>query len=241
MAVSALALAHSISTPNVPRILDTWCDSRTPHLRWVAIRTHGLIGPERPVETLAALRAAARHDELDDSTVPDDRVGQDEAQLNEVLAESVELLLLSRAQDQVFLELLRTLRHDRNAFDLAVGGFLGACGRTEGDEPGGRPLLLDRYGQYAPEEVTANHIAQLWNAALGDRAHRSRALCVLRQWVRAADRDVRAEQHLALLLSDLAASEQGWRRIGHLLRTTPGEDSAPLSVTSRLLAAISHP
>ncbi|WP_326618362.1 hypothetical protein OHA57_23270 [Streptomyces anulatus] len=241
VAVSALALAHSISTPNVPRILDTWCDSRTPHLRWVAIRTHGLIGPERPVETLAALRAAARHDELDASTVPDDRVGQDEAQLNEVLAESVELLLLSRAQDQVFLELLRTLRHDRNAFDLAVGGFLGACGRTEGDEPGGRPLLLDRYGQSAPAEVTANHIARLWHAALGDRAHRPRALGVLRQWVRAADRDVQAERHLTLLLSDLADSEEEWRRIGHLLRTTLGEDSAPLSVASRLLAAISHP
>ncbi|MFF2730184.1 hypothetical protein ACFVS9_20085 [Streptomyces sp. NPDC058008] len=240
VAVSALALAHSIGTPNVPRILDVWCDSKTPHLRWVAIRTHGLIGPERPMETLAALRAAARHGEPDEPATPDERVDGD-AHLGGVLAESVELLLLSSAHDEVLSELLRTLRQDRQAFDLAVVGFLGACRRAEGDEPGGRPLLLGRYGQSPELNDAAAHIAGLWQAALGDRFHRAKALEVMRQWVLSADHDTPAEQSLELLLPLLAGSEQEWRRITHLLRTTTGEDASPPPVVSRLLSALPHP
>ncbi|MFD3819561.1 hypothetical protein ACFWRZ_31245 [Streptomyces rubiginosohelvolus] len=242
VAVSALALAHSIGTPNVPRILDSWCDTATPHLRWVAIRTHGLIGPERPVETLAALRAAARHEEHDTASVPDDRPEEDDAGLATVLAESVELLLLSSAQDQVLAELLRTLHHGRQAFDLAVGGFLGACRRTLSDEPNGRPLLLDRYGQPAHLGTAAAHLTELWRRALGDRSHRAKALETLRRWVLSADRDAQAERCLALLLPALAEGALEWRRIDHLLRTVPGEDpTSPPAVAGRLRAALAHP
>ncbi|MYW33355.1 hypothetical protein [Streptomyces sp. SID2119] len=234
VAVSALALAHSIGTPNVPRILDSWCDSATPHLRWVAIRTHGLIGPERPVETLTALRAAARHEEHDAASVPDDRPEEDETELAVVLAESVELLLLSSAQDQVLAELLRTLHHGRYAFDLAVGGFLGACRRTGGDEPDGRPLLLD--------SNAAAQMTELWRRALGDRFHRAKALETLRMWVLSAEHDAQAERCLALLLPALAEGAQEWRRIDHLLRTVPGEDpTSPPAVAGRLRAALAHP
>lgn len=239
VAVNALALTHGIGTPNVPRILDAWCDSKTPHLRWVAIRTHGLIGPERPVETLAALRAAARHGDLDAMSEADDTAA-DDAQLDQVLAESVELLLLSPAQDQVLPELRRTLHNDRHAFDLAIGGFLGACRRTGDDEPGGRPLLLDRYGQSAPAgDAVAAQIAGLWRTALSDRAHRSEALDVLRLWVLSADGDAQAERSMVLLLPALAEGAQEWRRIDHLLRTVPGEDTkAPPPVAGRLRATL---
>ncbi len=60
VAVNSLTLAHHIGTPNVPRILDTWSAAEDRRLRWVAVRAYALIGPERPAQALAALRAAAR-------------------------------------------------------------------------------------------------------------------------------------------------------------------------------------
>ncbi|MFD4128254.1 hypothetical protein ACFXKK_12415 [Streptomyces globisporus] len=241
VAVNALALAHSIGTPNVPRILDSWCDATTPHLRWVAIRTHGLIGPERPVETLAALRAAARHEEHDAASVPDDRPDEGATGLATVLAESVELLLLSSAQDEVLAELIRTLHHGRHAFDLAVGGFLGACRRAGNDEPDGRPLLLDRYAQPTHLGNAAAHLTELWRRALGDRIYRGKALEVLGRWVLSADHDMQTEHCLALLLPALAEGGQEWRRIDHLLRTVPGEDpTSPPAVAERLRAALAR-
>lgn len=60
VAVNALALAHLIETPYIPRILDDWCQGEDERLRWVAVRAYGLIGPERPGQALAALRKAVR-------------------------------------------------------------------------------------------------------------------------------------------------------------------------------------
>ncbi|MFC0843228.1 hypothetical protein ACFH04_05680 [Streptomyces noboritoensis] len=84
--VNALVLAHLLGLANVSRIIDSWCVSDDWKLSWVAIRAHGLIGPERPLETLVALRGAARRQQ-----------DQDEPQelLLAELAESVELLILS--------------------------------------------------------------------------------------------------------------------------------------------------
>ncbi|MFG2403348.1 hypothetical protein ACGFR8_03250 [Streptomyces brevispora] len=236
VAVHALALAHRVGTPNVPRILDAWCDSRTPHLRWVAIRTHGLIGPERPVETLAALRTAARRGEDEDTVETADPTQEDDGQLAQVLAESVELLLLSRVNDQVLHELLSTLDHGRHVRALAISGFLGACERTERGEASNRPLVLDWYAtSLAAQAQAAQDIVALLHMALNDRVHRPRALDVLRRWVLSADRDPGAEQALARLLPGLATSEPDRRRIGHLLRTVPSDDGIPPQVTGRLL------
>ncbi|MGW0730957.1 hypothetical protein [Streptomyces sp. NPDC002851] len=242
-AVNALALTHMLgSSANVPRILDTWCTDDDPRRCWVAVRAHALIGPERPRETLAALRRAVRKeygaDASDQPVGPD---GPDETMLAE-LADSVELLLLSPAAGEVLAELTRTLDDDRAVHDLALGGFLRACGRTEteNDEPYGLPLLLSRYAESAAAGTPdARHIATLWRAALGDRQHTGHALDVLRDWVLSADRDQAVEWQLAALLPELAEPGPARQRLGHLLRTMPGEDgSPPPRVAERLLTVL---
>ncbi|TRV76993.1 hypothetical protein FKN01_16620 [Streptomyces sp. 130] len=239
VAVHALALAHRIGTPNVPEILDAWCDSQAPHLRWVAIRTHGLIGPERPVETLAALRTAAHREDRDE---PDESGGQDDGQLGSALAESVELLLLSTAKDQVLDELLRTQVRDQRMGDLTMNGFLGACGRTERGAPKGRPLVLDWYAESltTPAPAAAG-IRLLMRTALNDRDHRKRALDVLSRWVLSAEGAPGSESALAHLLGGLSVDEPERRRISHLLRTLPGGDGTPTPVAQRLLASLPTP
>ncbi len=240
VAVHALTLAHRVGTPNVTRILDTWCDSKTPHLRWVAIRTHGLIGPERPIEALTALRTAARREERDEAVDPHGPDQEDDEQLAEVLAESVELLLLSSARDKVLGELLRTLGHDRRTRTMAVNGFLSACGRTEHGSASLRPLVLDWYAASLPTRGPASTgVPALLRAALNDRLHRAHALDVLHRWVLAADEDPVAERALAHLLSGLATDETDRRRIGHLLRTVLGDDGPAPPVADRLLGTLS--
>ncbi|MGW2844956.1 hypothetical protein [Streptomyces sp. NPDC001274] len=234
VAVGALTLTHVLGTPHVPRILDAWCESEESSLRWVAIRAHGMIGPERPVEALAALRAAARHEAGRPEPDPE-LMGQ--------LAESVELLLLSPAGEEVTAELVRTVHDDRPAADLALGGFLGACRRADQDERHGLPSVLARYARastaHTPE---ASGIAGLWRTALGSRGHTRDALGVLRQWVLVADRAPAAEWALAALLPALVTTEPEHRRISHLLRTMPGEDGAgPPPVAARLLTVLPRP
>ncbi|MFE3181607.1 hypothetical protein ACFXKR_12100 [Streptomyces violascens] len=231
VAVNALALAHLLGTPNVPRIIDDWCVSDDPRLCWVAIRAHGLIGPERPAAALAALRGAARRQHVEEA--PDTLlIGE--------LAQAVELLLLSPAGDEVLTDLVRTLHDDRSVFDLALDGFLGACGRTRDDEPYGAPLVLDGYAQLTAQQPDVTHpVAELWRAALGDRVHTGAALKVMRHWVLTADRDPATEWALAALLPALVTSGPEHRRLDHLLRTMPGEDGAgPPPVTSRLLTVL---
>ncbi|OKK05935.1 hypothetical protein AMK26_07505 [Streptomyces sp. CB03234] len=231
VAVNALTLAHLLGTPNVPRILDAWCESDDQRLCWVAIRTHGLIGPGRPAETLAALRAAARHQHDPDEL------------LTAELAESVELLLLSPAGDRVLSELIRTLHDDRPVLDLALSGFVGACRHTETDERYGRPLVLHWYARAATERgPAAQHIAALWRTALGDRVHTRYALDVLHRWVLAAEREQSVEWELAALLPALVTTASEHQRLDHLLRTRPGEDGAPPPpVAGRLLTVLPRP
>ncbi|MFD6424929.1 hypothetical protein [Streptomyces sp. NPDC060198] len=231
VAVNALTLTHFLGTPNVPRILDAWCAGETSSLVWVAIRAHGLIGSERPAETLAALRAAARRQGEQDE--PDEHLGAQ-------LAESVELLLLSAAADQVFTELTRTLNDDRAATDLALGGFLNACCRTEKDKARGQPLLLNRYAQALTAGTpSAEAVVTLWRAALNDRGYTRRALDILGEWVLAADHDPATEWALAALLPSLATTTTEQQRLNHLLRTMPGEDGAALpAAAGRLLTVL---
>ncbi|MFF9347994.1 hypothetical protein [Streptomyces sp. NPDC014734] len=240
VAVSALTLAHRLGTPNVPRILDAWCESETPPLRWVAIRAHGLIGPERPSETLAALRAAARHQAGQSGRARQAGQPDHDAEISEQLAQSAELLLLSPAGDDVLAGLLRTLHDDRPATDLALDGFISACRRTEQDERRGLPSVLAWYTRAAAERTpSADGIATLWRTALESLGHTREALDVLRLWVLAADHDPSTEWALAALLPALVTTPSQRQRLSHLLRTMPGEDGAdPPPVANRLLAVL---
>ncbi|MFE9633949.1 hypothetical protein [Streptomyces sp. NPDC006463] len=224
-AVNALALAHIIGTPNIPRIIDRWCADEDAHarLRWAAIRVHGLIGDERPAETVEALRVAVRRD------------GNDAAMLLE-LAQSVELLLLSDARDEVLAEVLRTRDDDRAAVDLALDGFLRACRHTEDDEPFGRPLVLAWYARSVTERPhSARGIAELWRAALG-RLPNQDALDVLHDWVVAADRDHATEWALAALLPALVTRANERERLLHLLRE--GKHGVVPAAAERLLTVL---
>ncbi|NBM18978.1 hypothetical protein [Streptomyces sp. GC420] len=233
VAVNALTLAHVIDTPNIPRILDGWCRGDDRRLGWVAVRAYALIGPELPDQALAALRGAARRLHAADS-------GDFDPAMARELAEAGELLLLSSARERILSELLRTAEDDRAVHDLALGSFVSACGRTEGDEPYGRPLILDWYAQAVTGNgPAAHHIPALWRAALHDPRHTREALAVLRRWVLAANRYTGTEWALAALLPALVTTPPEQQRLGHLLRTMPGEDGAPPPpVAARLLTTL---
>ncbi|MFF4837062.1 hypothetical protein [Streptomyces sp. NPDC001315] len=233
VAVNALTLAHLIDTPNIPRILDAWCEGPDARLRWVAVRSYGLIGPERPEQALAALRGAVRRlyddgpDDLDDEMAGE-------------LAEAVELLLLSPASEQVLEELREHLADDRAVHDLTLAGFVNACRRTEDDERYGTPLVLAWYARAVPEAGAASHgIPYLWRAALADPRATRHALDVLRGWVLIADRATATEWALAALLPALVTTPAEHQRLSHLLRTMPGEDgNPPPPVAARLLTTL---
>ncbi|MCX4972146.1 hypothetical protein [Streptomyces sp. NBC_00620] len=242
VAVNALTLAHLLEAPNIPRILDAWCEGDDEGMRWVAIRAYGLIGAERPKQTLAALRGAIRkaYKEAEEEDGDEDDI--DELML-EQLAWSVELLLLSPARDEVLTELLKQVDVDRPAHILALGGFLSACERTKDDERYGRPLLLDWYADAVRNgDQAADGIARLWRAALDDRRHTRDALDALSEWVRTADRDPSTEWALASLLRVLVTTPAEYQRLSHLLRTLRGEDGAlPPPVAARLLTVLPDP
>ncbi|MFF3639695.1 hypothetical protein [Streptomyces sp. NPDC002564] len=240
VAVNSLALAHLLEAPNIPSILDSWCTSEEQAMRWVATRAYGLIGTERPDQTLAALRSAVRKeyaavDEDGDEGDIDDRMVKQ-------LAQSVELLLLSPAGERVLAELLRRLDQDRAVHDLALRGFLSACARRKDDARYGRPLLLDWYAtSTADGGSAAGDIARLWRSALDDRKHTKAALEELGAWVRAADHDPVTERALAGLLPALVTTVSEHQRLSHLLRTLHGEDGAPPpAAAARLLAVLPH-
>ena len=233
VAVNALTLAHLIGTPYVPRILDGWCEGDDPRLRWVAVRAYGLIGPERPEQALAALRKAVRRLYEAD---PDDLDGEMAGEL----AEAVELLLLSPAGDRVLADLREHLDDDRAVHDLALGGFVNACHRTQDGERYGNPLVLDWYARTAHEDGEPDQgIPTLWRAALADPRSTRHALDVLRDWVLIADRATATEWALAALLPRLVTTSAEHDRLSHLLRTMPGEDGKPPpEVATRLLAVL---
>uniref|UniRef100_UPI0006E2B53A hypothetical protein n=1 Tax=Streptomyces graminilatus TaxID=1464070 RepID=UPI0006E2B53A len=235
VAVNALTLAHLIDTPNVPRILDEWSKGEDRRLRWVAVRAYALIGAERPEQALAALRTAARGLRRDLAD-PDDF----DREMARELDEAVALLLLSEAGDRVLAELRLHISDDRPVHDLTVGGFVSACRHTQDDERYGHPLVLGWYARSATEGSAAAHgIPYLWRAALNDPGATRPALDVLREWVLVADRSTTTEWALAALLPALVTTPAEYQRLGHLLRTMPGEDgAAPPAVAARLLTTL---
>ncbi|MFF3909250.1 hypothetical protein ACFYZJ_25445 [Streptomyces sp. NPDC001848] len=233
VAVNALTLAHLVGTPNIPRILDAWCAGDDPRLRWVAVRAYGLVGPERPEQALAALRGAVRR-------LYADTPGDTDGALAQELAQAVELLLLSSASDRVLTELRHHLDDDEAVRDLTLGGFVGACRRTEDDERYGTPLVLGWYARAAGEGgPAAQGLPHLWRHALADPHTTRQALDVLRDWVLIADRSTAVEWALAALLPTLVTTAAEHQRLSHLLRTMPGEDgNPPPPVAARLLTTL---
>jgi len=232
VAVNSLTLAHLIDTPNIPRILDDWCEGDDERRRWVGVRSYGLIGSERPEQALAALRKAVRRLYDNDQDL-DLEIGRE-------LAEAVGLLLLSSAEERVLAELRQHLDDDRAVRDLTLAGFVNACGRTEGDERYGMPLVLDWYARaVAVGSASAYGIPYLWRAALADLRTTRPALDVLKAWVLIADRATATEWALAALLPALVATPEDHQRLSHLLRTMSGEDGKPPpEVAARLLTTL---
>jgi len=232
VAVNSLTLAHLIDTPNIPRILDDWCEGDDERRRWVGVRSYGLIGSERPEQALAALRKAVRRLYENDQDL-DLEIGRE-------LSEAVGLLLLSSAEERVLAELRQHLDDDRAVRDLTLAGFVNACGRTEGDERYGMPLVLDWYARaVAVGSASAYGIPYLWRAALADLRTTRPALDVLKAWVLIADRATATEWALAALLPALVATPEDHQRLSHLLRTMSGEDGKPPpEVAARLLTTL---
>ncbi|MEW1633976.1 hypothetical protein AB0469_07870 [Streptomyces sp. NPDC093801] len=234
-AVSALTLAHRIGAPNIPRIVDAWSVSgQDPKRCWVGVRALGLIGPERPAETLSALQAQARH--LYDKGLNQSRTGAGDQQVSEELPQSVALLLLSPASDAALDALVPALKGHPSARALALEGFLTACERW--DERACPPLLRVA----ARSHSSSAAIARLLRGALNDRTANERAEEAVRGWVRTADEDPGTARVLADLLSSVAVGTRDAARLDHLLDTVRGLDGRPRpAVADRMRAALARP
>ncbi|MFF4577757.1 hypothetical protein [Streptomyces sp. NPDC001389] len=234
-AVSALTLSHRIGAPNIPRIVDAWSVSgQDPKRCWVGVRALGLIGPERPLETLCALQAQARHQY--DNKLEQSRTSAGDQQVSEELPQSVALLLLSSASAPTLDALLPALDGHPSARALALDGFLTACERM--DETA-CPPLLDVASRSHSESAA---IARLLRGALNDRTANERAEDALRSWVRAADANPRTARVLADLLPAVATGPRDAARLDHLLETMRGLDGRPRpAVADRMRAALARP
>ncbi|MGW7342210.1 hypothetical protein [Streptomyces sp. NPDC054854] len=232
-AVSALTLADRINAPNIPQIIDGWSiDEQDPKRAWVGIRALGLIGFQRPVESLTALRAQARRQYEKRLEQP---AGAGDQQVIAELPQSVALLLLSPAGATVLTELLSALEGHPSSRALALEGFLTACERHDHTAC---PPLLD---WTARSPTVASAVARLLRITINDRDTNERAENVLRNWVRAADKDAGTAGALAQLLPALAAGPRDAARLDHLLDTVPGVDGQPHpQVASRLRATLAH-
>ncbi|MEU6311293.1 hypothetical protein [Streptomyces sp. NPDC047014] len=230
-AVSALTLAHRIGAPNIPRIVDAWSlDGQTPKRCWVGVRALGLIGPERPAETLAVLQAQARqqHDKKRERST----AGAGDQQIAEELPQSVALLLISPAGEPALGALLPFLDGHHSARALALDGFLTAGERTG---PTGRPPLLD-LALRSPSTLAG--CAQLLRAALNDRTANERAEDLLRNWVRSADDSPGTARALEELLPEVAAGPRDAARLQHLLDTVQGLDGRPRPAAADRMRAL---
>ncbi|MFK0232158.1 hypothetical protein [Streptomyces vinaceus] len=234
-AVSALTLAHRIGAPNIPRIVDDWStDVQNPKRCWVGVRALGLIGPERPVEALTALRAQARHQY--DKKAKQPRIGAGDQQVTAELPQSVALLLLSPAAEAALGALLPALDGHPSARALALDGFLAACERP--DSAAGPSLL----GRADPSASAMAAVARLLQVALNDRTTNERAENVLRHWVRTADSDPATARTLADLLPAVAAGPRDAARLDHLLDTVQGLDGRPRpAIADRMRSALTRP
>ena len=256
-AANALALAHHLGAPHVPRILREWCTADDHRLRWTAVRTYALVGDTFPGQAVTALLEAVR--------ALEERGGPTRAWPDELdeLAQSAAALLLAGGQDAAERTATPETAADTPAalwpglVPLARGSTLRefvlrtvvhACGPADGAPGTGRPLLLDQFARAqrtpgTPGALLRQSIAALWRTVLNDPVYSASGLEAMRGWVRAADRDLDAERALADLLPMLAVSVEDARRLAYLLqnlRDAAAEPSQP-AVALRLQAALSPP
>lgn len=262
-AANALTLAATARGAAVQRVLREWSTDTHPRRRWTAVRAHALLGRRAPEDTLdsledlvrrASTRAAAPTDLWDQSW---DELWENGPRNNEFgsLVEAVELLLLDTPGTAVPRRLAAWCADGAASLRLlAQVALLTSAHRREDpfDDPASWPLLLRRYAE-APGHAEASArslagspvrraLAELWRHVLRDRAATGVAQEQLRQWVLVAAREPGAEAALAELLPHLVASDADRDRLGHLLRTMPGEDGGPPPpVAARLLAATAAP
>ena len=232
VAANSLVLTDLLGVSAVPRILDQWCaDVRSDGLRWTGIRAWALLAGLRPELGPDALTALVRRARQADCG----------AQERQSLADSAALLLTSGDTAAMVHELAVLLDDKEPAVqELALDAFLNACDElgTAGAEAGVLDWYVDEYAEWcaqrradsartAADPPVLRDVTTLWNAALGNRDRTKDALTALRQWVYEAERHPAVEAALASLLPALLSTDVGRRRIGHLLRTMPGEDGGP--------------
>ncbi|MEV5505502.1 hypothetical protein [Streptomyces orinoci] len=248
-AANALALAHRLGAPHVPRILREWCTAADHRLRWTAVRTYALVGEAFPAEAVEALKDAVHGMETRGRTAPAWPEELDE------LAQSAATLLLAVGQNDdhgkagsaaaelwpQFVPLTRSAP----TREFALRTFVHACGPTDTAGDAGRPLLLDLFCRAeatagTPGALLRQSLAAMWRSVLNDPLCSVSGLEAMRRWVRAAENDPDAEHALAELLPALAVSVEDTKRLAYLLENLRGEAaSAPPAVALRLLGVLS--
>ncbi|MFF3315958.1 hypothetical protein ACFYV5_10645 [Streptomyces sp. NPDC003035] len=250
-AANALALAHHLGAPHIPRILGEWCTAPDHRLRWTAVRTYALVGDAFPREAVDALTSAVRGLEA--------RGGPARGWPQELddLAQSAAALMLAAGQETTergvgaaAAELwsgFQTLARAGTTRDFVLRTMVHASGPTDDAAGNGRPLLLDLFARADPTPGTTgallrHALAVLWRSVLNDPTSSASGLAALRRWVRAAEDDRGAESALRELLPLLAVSVEDHRRLVYLLENLRGEpDPTPLAVALRLRHALSAP
>ncbi|MYT07775.1 MULTISPECIES: hypothetical protein [Streptomyces] len=246
-AANALTMAQLLGVPAVSRILHDWCTGDYDGLegrRWTAVRAYGLLGPvyyEHALNALLeAIRGQRRQQDLEGDEDEADAYAEFVKEEAIQFADALELLLLA-VRRPVLRALAEHLTGDRAVREYALLAFLHACEQSE--EHNDRPLVLDWYAQAAAaiDDTDAQHLIAFWQEALADRARTTKALRILRGWVRAADRDPESEAALTSLLPALVTTPANHSRVSHLLRTIRDADKSGSPAAERLLARISAP
>ncbi|MER5641661.1 hypothetical protein ABT095_32565 [Kitasatospora sp. NPDC002227] len=240
-AANALALAHLMKAPHVPEILRGWSSDRSEQLRATAVRAYAMVGEAFPGSAITALLEAPK---------------EKSKELTEQAAAASVILLASGQESggggtgigvaaQLWAALVPLAQQSASRL-FVLGSFINACGPTEGEAGGGRPLLLDQYGRGegdpgTPGELLRRSLASLWRITLNDRELTNSGRWALAGWVRSAESDPEAERSLAELLPALAVSAEDTKRLSYLLENLradgPGEQP-PLPVATRLQAAL---
>ncbi|MCC3774288.1 hypothetical protein [Streptomyces sp. UNOB3_S3] len=249
-AASALALAHHLGAPHVPRVLREWCADSDHRPRWTAVRTYALVGDAFPAEALDALMEAVRGVEARGGPAPGWPDELDE------IAQSAATLLLAAGQNggggreaggaaaELWPALVPLMRGGATR-EFVLRTVVHACGPTDTSGDAGRPLLLDLFGRAdatagTPGGLLRQSLAALWRGVLNDPLCSTSGLETMRRWVRAAEADPEAEQALSELLPLLAVSVEDTKRLAYLLDNLRGEPgSTPLAAAVRLRAVLS--
>ncbi|MET7300218.1 hypothetical protein [Embleya sp. NPDC005575] len=191
-AANALALAHHLNAPHVPRILREWCTAPDHHMRRTAVRTYALVGETFPEQAVTALIEAVRAletrgsgparawpeeiDEIAQSTatlllaadrhaaVPGD-IGQDDGERS---TEDMGGCGAGAGADiaTVLWPRLVPLTREGATRKFVLHTVIHACGPTDGAPDTGRPLLLDLFARAKSTPATPGAFLRQSLAAL---------------------------------------------------------------------------